>query len=157
LLSTVSARAHHAPKPGAAAEVAPTATLSGTADGTFFAHKGSPESGTLYNVFASGKVAPGGPGLLVGGVQTRGFTATGAGGGNLVIAFKTGPGNLFLHLTETASPAPGRFQFRYKATNGSQSGMLTLTLQPINTNIHGQPVSNPGFFGNAMLTFQPSA
>jgi hypothetical protein len=155
LLSSGSARVQHAPKGAAAAEAAPAATLAGTADGTFFAHKGSPESGPLYNIFASGKVAPGGPGLLVGGIQSRGFTATGAGGGNLVIAFKSGPGNLFLHLTETANPGPGQFQFTYKATNGSQSGTLTLTLHPINTNIHGQPVSNPGFFGNANLTFQP--
>jgi hypothetical protein len=138
-------------------EVAPSAPLTGTADGTFFAQLGSPQSGTIYRLFASGKVEPGGRALLVGGVQSRGVTATGAGGGNLVVAFKSGPGSLDLHLTETAAPSPGRFLFTYKATNGSQSGTLTVTLQPIDTNIHGEPVSNPGFFGNSTLTFQPSA
>ncbi len=138
------------------AEVAPAALLTGTADGTFFAEQGSPQSGTIYRLFASGKVEPGGRALLVGGVQSRGFTATGAGGGNLIVAFKSGPGNLDLRLTETAAPSPGRFLFAYRATNGSQAGTLTVTLQPINTNIHGEPVSNPGFFGNSTLTFQPA-
>jgi hypothetical protein len=157
LLSHASARPEPLTSRAPHAEVAPSALLTGTADGTFFAQLGSPQSGTIHRLFASGRFVPGGRALLVGGVQSRGFTASGAGGGNLVVAFKSGPGSLDLHLTETAALSPNQFLFTYRATNGSQTGTITLTLQPINTNIHGEPVSNPGFFGNATLTFQPGA
>jgi hypothetical protein len=102
--------------------------------------------------------------LLLGGFQTAGFTANGAGGGNLIFATKTRPGNLFLRLTEQTGPAvesAGHYLFRYQIVNGTGassgehgSGTLAVTLKPINTNIQGKPVSNPGFFGNATLTFE---
>src|SRR4051794_22840372 len=92
LLSNLSAGAHRTHKPSAMA----AAPLSGTAHGTFFAHEGNPQSGTVDSLFASGKIAPGGPALLVGGFQAKGFAANGGGGGNLIVEFKSGPGNLFL-------------------------------------------------------------
>src|SRR5258708_1736654 len=60
-------------------------SLDGTLRGTFFAHRGSPGSGTIYSLFASGKIGPTGPTLLVGGFQRSGFTARGAGGGNVLL------------------------------------------------------------------------
>src|SRR5690242_17548282 len=57
--------------------------LEGTLHGTFFAHRGSPSSGTVYSLFASGKTGAIGPTLLVGGFQRSGFAAGGVGGGNL--------------------------------------------------------------------------
>jgi hypothetical protein len=138
--------------------------LDGTLHGTFFAHTGNSKSGTIYNLFASGKVGTVGPTLLVGGFQRSGFTASGAGGGNLIFEPETHSGNLFLRLTELTGPSatsPGPYQFAYQITQGSgvnktlgQSGTVEITLQPINTNLRGQPVSNPGFFGNSTLTFQ---
>jgi hypothetical protein len=137
--------------------------LSGTAHGTFFAHKSNPGSGTIDDVYASGKIAGVGPTLLVGGFQTAGFTARGTGGGNLIFGPLSRPGNLFLRLTETAAPTaatPGRYSFRYTIVHGSGafdnaagSGTLTVTLKPMNTDVHGQPTSHPGFFGNSTLTF----
>jgi hypothetical protein len=57
--------------------------------------------------------------------------------------------------------APGcGYLFSYQVAGGSgvvkaggRSGTVEITLRPIKTNIHGQPVSNPGFFGNSTLTF----
>jgi hypothetical protein len=139
--------------------------LDGTLHGTFFAHTGNIKSGTIYSLFGSGKLGSVGPTLLVGGFQKSGFTATGAGGGNLVLAPEVHPGNVFIRLTELSGPSatsPGQYQFAYDITQGAgvhknlgQSGTVEITLQPINTNIHGQRVSNPGFFGNSTLTFQP--
>jgi hypothetical protein len=141
--------------------------LEGTAHGTFFAHAGNANTGTIDNLFASGRIAPLGPTLLDAGIAMSGFTASGAGGGNLVFESESVPGNLYLRLREItgpAAPTPGSFQFAYEITLGSGtfedahgSGTVVITLQPINTNIHGQPVSNPGFFGNATLTFQSGA
>src|SRR5690349_8451774 len=51
--------------------------LEGTLHGTFFAHRGSPSSGTVYSLFASGKTGATGPTLLVGGFQRSGFAAGG--------------------------------------------------------------------------------
>ena len=140
-----------------------TELLSGTADGTFFAHTGSARSGTIYSLFGSGRVAPVGGTFLVGGFQTSGFTAQGAGGGNLLFITKSRPGNLALQVTElsgTSVRSAGQFEFKYQIIHGSGassgatgSGMLEVTLRPINTNIQGKPVSNPGFFGNATFTF----
>jgi hypothetical protein len=137
--------------------------LGGTGDGTFFAHVGSAKSGTVYSLFGSGKIAPVGSTLIFGGFQTSGFTAHGAGGGNLLFNTRSRPGNVELRLTElsgTAVRSAGQFEFRYRivlgagASSGAPgSGTLVVTLQPINTNIQGKPVSNPGFFGNAKFTF----
>src|SRR5438045_1441334 len=69
---------------GARLQSAEVTHLGGTARGTFFAHTGSPRSGTIYSLFASGKIAGVGPTLLVGGFEQAGFNARGAGGGNLV-------------------------------------------------------------------------
>jgi len=137
--------------------------LGGTAHGTFFAHVGSAKTGTVYSLFGSGKVAPVGGTFLVGGFQTSGFTAHGAGGGNLLFITKSRPGNLELRVTElsgTSVRSAGQFEFKYQIIHGSGasrgavgSGTLEVTLQPINTSIQGKPVSNPGFFGNATFTF----
>jgi hypothetical protein len=137
--------------------------LGSTAQGTFFAHVGSAKTGTVYSLFGSGRVAPVGGTFLVGGFQTSGFTTHGAGGGNLLFITRSRPGNLALRVTElsgTAERSAGEFEFKYQIIHGSGassgatgSGTLEITLQPINTNIHGQPVSNPGFFGNATFTF----
>jgi hypothetical protein len=158
LTSAVSPSAH-----GTRLHPAGTTPLGGTANGTFFAHTGNPQSGTIYNLFASGKIAGVGPTLLVGGFQQKGFNAQGVGGGNLIFEPEADSGNVFLRLTERADqsdPAAGRYVFSTRINHGPRAlqaagaGTLTLTLRPINTNIHGQPVSNPGFFGNATLTFQ---
>src|SRR5262245_48603395 len=69
---------------------------AGTIRGAFFAHRGDRDSGTIYSLFASGNIAPLGPSLLNGGFSTSGFTAQGAGGGNLVFTSATIRGNLFL-------------------------------------------------------------
>jgi hypothetical protein len=140
-------------------------SLDGTLRGTFFAHRGSPGSGTIYSLFASGKIGPTGPTLLVGGFQRSGFTARGAGGGNVVLNSESQRGSLSLRLTELAGPtpsAPGHYLFSYQVAGGSgvvkaggRSGTVEITLRPIKTNIHGQSFSNPGFFGNSTLTFQP--
>jgi hypothetical protein len=163
LLSGVAAHipvVAHAP----ALRMAAVTSLSGTAHGTFFAHTGSASSGTIYSLFASGRLGGVGPTLLVGGFQSRGFSTHGAGGGNLVIAAESQPGNLFLRLTELAGPTPatpGEYLFAYSINHGSGafqddsgSGTLALDLVPINTNLQAQPVSNPGFFGNSTLNFQ---
>jgi hypothetical protein len=165
-LSGVAAHVHHAVAPGALRLEAAT-LLTGTAHGTFFAHTGSPSSGTIYSLFASGRIGGVGPTLLVGGFQSRGFSAGGAGGGNLIFGPESQPGNLFLRLTERAGPtpaAPGRYLFDYTINHGSGafqdasgSGTLELDLVPINTNLQGQPVSNPGFFGNSTLMFSSGA
>ena len=140
------------------------ALLNGTAHGTFFAHGPSPTSGTIYSLFASGKVAPVGSTLLVGGFQTRGVIASDRSSGTIV--FEAPRGNLFLRLFATpgptaSAPAASQYHFTYQVATGSGafknvsgSGTVEITLQPINRNIHGQPVSNPGFFGNSTLTFQ---
>ena len=89
LLSSATTIAHAAAhwvvapmiSPCAEASVSGLALLNGTAHGTFFAHGPSPTSGTIYSLFASGKVAPVGSTLLVGGFQTRGSSpATGRRG-----------------------------------------------------------------------------
>ena len=139
------------------------ALLGGTAHGTFFAHVGSATTGTVYSLFGSGRVAPVGGTLLVGGFQTSGFTAHGAGGGNLLLSTKSRPGRLDLRVTElsgTSVRSAGQYDFKYQIIQGSGasrgatgSGTLVVTLQPINTSIQGKPVSNPGFFGNATLSF----
>ncbi len=138
--------------------------LNGTAHGTFFAHGPSPASGVIYNLFASGKIEPVGHTLLFAGFQTRGFTASDHSVGTII--FEAPQGNLFLRLTPAsnptaAAPALSRYHFAYEITHGSGafgnasgSGTVDITLQPINTNIHGKPVSNPRFFGNSTLTFQ---
>jgi hypothetical protein len=139
------------------------AALAGTVHGTFFAHKSNAASGVVYNLFASGRVAPVGPTLVAGGFQTRGFSAGGAGGGNMVFAPLARPGNVFLRLTELSGPtaaAPGQYEFSYAVTRGPEAGMaarqsgtLEVTLEPITTNLQGKPVANPRFFGNATLSF----
>jgi hypothetical protein len=168
-LEPLESRALLSAGPARAAEVG---LLNGTVHGTFFAHTGSPATGTVYSLFGSGKLAGVGPTLLVGGFEKSGFTASKAGGGNLVFEAEAAPGNLFVHLTRTPGPGPGagttaasapaRYDFAYTVNHGSGafrsargSGTLSIQLQPINTNIHGQPASNPGFFGNATLSFQP--
>jgi hypothetical protein len=100
---------------------------------------------------------------LVGGFQTSGFTAHGAGGGNLIFNTAARPGNLQVRVTElsgTSVRSAGQFEFKYQIVHGSGaargatgSGTLVVTLQPINTNVQGKPVSNPGFFGDATFTF----
>ena len=87
----------------------------------------------------------------------------GAGGGTSCFITKSRPGNLALRVTElsgTAVRSAGQYEFKYQIIHGSGassgatgSGTLVVTLQPINTNIQGKPVSNPGFFGNATFTF----
>src|SRR5262249_48405833 len=115
-------------------------------------------------LFASGKIAGLGPTLLVGGFSTSGFTGRGAGGGNLVFTSEANRGDLFLRLTEIDAPSPGRYRFAYRVTHGSGafgnvggSGTVEVTLRPARTNVRGEPVSNPGFFGNSTLTFHPGA
>ena len=140
--------------------------LNGTVHGTFFAHRSNPSSGTIYDLFASGKVGGVGPTLVVSGIQTEGFKAHGAGGGNLIFEAEAASGSLFLGLTEVSRPtatSPGPYVFHYTIKHGTDSfkgahgsGTLTVTLKPVKDNIHGQPVSNPGFFGNSTLTFSPS-
>jgi hypothetical protein len=139
------------------------AALAGTVHGTFFAHRSNAASGVVYNLFASGRVAPVGPTLVAGGFQTRGLGAGGAGGGNMVFAPLARPGNVFLRLTELSGPsatAPGPYEFAYEVTHGPraataarESGTLEVTLDPITTNLQGKPVANPRFFGDATLTF----
>jgi hypothetical protein len=137
------------------------ASLAGTARGTFFAHRGNPQTGTVYNLFASGKIAPVGRTLVLGGFQTVGFTARGAGGGNFVFSIDSPGGVLGLRVNETAGPAalgPDQYQFRYQVVQGATSargrtGTLDLTLAPARFNVQGKPVTNPGFFGNATLSF----
>jgi hypothetical protein len=139
------------------------AILAGTAHGTFFAHVGSARSGTVFSLFGSGGIAPVGRTLLVGGFQTSGFTSHGAGGGNLSLPTRSRAGTINLRLTELSKPTAreaGEYQFRYQiiqssgASRGARgSGTLLVTLQPINTDLRGRPVPNPGFFGNSTLTF----
>lgn len=172
LLSSASAMAHSAAHRVVAPTISPApklpspglALLNGTAHGTFFAHGPSPTSGTIYSLFASGKVAPVGSTLLVGGFQTRGVIASDRSSGTIV--FEAPQGNLFLRLFATpgptaSAPTASQYHFTYQGATGSGayknvsgSGTVEITLQPINRNIHGQPVSNPGFFGNSTLTFQ---
>jgi hypothetical protein len=139
------------------------APLTGTLHGTFFAHAGSPRTGPLYSVFASGGIAPVGGSLLVGGFESAGFTASGAGGGNITLATKTRPGNIFVRLSAPTGPAEqtaDEYTFAYVVNHGTGSnrgvhgsGTLEVSLEPVSTSIHGQPVSNPRFFGNATLSF----
>ena len=174
LLSSAAAMAHAAAHRVVAPMTSPApklpssglALLNGTAHGTFFAHGPSPTSGTIYSLFASGKVAPVGSTLLVGGFQTRGVIASDGSSGTIV--FEAPQGNLSLRLFATpgptaSTPAASQYHFTYQVATGSgayknvsDSGTVDVTLQPINTNIHGQPVSNPGFFGNSTLTFHPN-
>jgi hypothetical protein len=143
--------------------VAGAAVVTGTAHGTYFAHRSNERAGVVYNLFASGRLGPVGPTLVAGGFQTDGFTAAGAGGGNMVFAPFVRSGNVFLRLTEQSGPtaaAPERYQFAYAiiprpgaTASARESGILEVTLQPITTNLQGKPVSNPRFFGNATLTF----
>jgi hypothetical protein len=133
--------------------------VTGIAHGTFFAHRSNAASGIIYNLFASGRLGPIGPTLVAGGFQTRGFTAGGAGGGNMVFAPFVRPGNELLRLTELSGPTdqtPGEYLFAYQTVNGQgagTSGTLDVTLVPATTNVQGRPVTNPGFFGNATLSF----
>jgi hypothetical protein len=175
LLSGLPAAAHQAARRDvspASAHISTHATLAqalgpGTIGGTFFAHRANSGSGTIYSLFASGKLAPLGPVLLVGGFSTAGFAARGAGGGNLAFTSESNRGNLLVRLTELpagSAPTPGRYHFSYVVAHGSGaidgargSGTVEITLRPIRRNIHGQPVSNPGFFGNSTLTFHPNA
>jgi hypothetical protein len=139
------------------------AALAGTVHGTFFAHRSNAASGAVYNLFASGRVAPVGPTLVAGGFQTRGLGAGGAGGGNMVFAPLARPGNVFLRLIELSGPTaavPAQYEFAYSVTRGPgaataarESGTLEMTLEPITTNLQGKPVANPRFFGAAVLTF----
>jgi hypothetical protein len=170
-MATVHGSAHQAVTPVISrlpkVSLSKQTVLVGTAHGSFFAHEGSATSGTIYNVYASGNIPPVGPTLLVGGFQTSGFTRTGKAGGNIILGFESLRGDLDLRLTAMASPsaqAAGQYEFVYVITQGSGafanargSGTLTITLDPINTNIHGEPVSNPGFFGNSTLSFSPAA
>jgi hypothetical protein len=137
--------------------------LSGTVHGTYFAHRSNERAGIVYNLFASGRIAPVGPTLVAGGFQTSGFKAGGAGGGNIVFAPFGGRGDVFLRVTELSGPtaaAPDQYEFAYKVTRGTGGtaaagpfGTLEVTLQPITTNLQGKPVSNPRFFGDSTLTF----
>jgi hypothetical protein len=145
-------------EPRALLSVGP-AVLTGTVHGTYFAHVSNLRAGIVYNLFTSGRVGPVGPTLVEGGFQTRGFTAGGAGGGNMVFVPLARSGHVFLRLTELSGPtaaAPEEYQFAYELANGPgarASGTLDVTLEPITTNLQGKPVSNPRFFGNATLTF----
>ena len=132
--------------------------------GTFFAHGPSPTSGTIYSLLASGKVSPVGSTLLVGGFQMRGVIASDRSSGTIV--FEGPPGQPLPPPVRDAGPdrlvpTASQYHFTYQVATGSGayknvsgSGTVKITLQPINRNIHGQPVSNPGFFGNSTLTFQ---
>jgi hypothetical protein len=168
LLSGI-APAHHISTPALVTEARPGASqlaiLSGTLHGTFFAHTGSPASGTVYSLFASGKIGPTGPTLLNGGFQQSGFTARGVGGGNLVLNSEANRGTLALRLSELSGPSagsPGSYLFEYQVARGvgaataGRSGTVEITLRPIKKNLQGQPFSNPGFFGNSTFTFQPA-
>jgi hypothetical protein len=139
------------------------AVVTGTAHGTYFAHVSNARAGIVYNLFASGRVGPVGPAIIQGGFQTSGFTARGAGGGNMVFEPFARSSPVFLSLTELSGPTPGappQYEFAYEVTRGPgggaiarASGTLEVTLHPITTNLQGKPVSNPRFFGNATLTF----
>jgi hypothetical protein len=135
--------------------------LSGTLNGTFFRQQGNGGTGAIYRLFASGKVGAPGRTLQVGGFQASGFTADGAGGGNLILSAGSRPGSLSLRLTEIAGPsasAPDDYLFAYAVAgfpDGRGTGTVAITLRPIKSVIPGRPLSNPGFFGNASLTFRP--
>ena len=137
--------------------------MTGTAHGTYFAHRSNERARVVYNLFASGRLGPVGPTLVAGGFQTHGFTAQGAGGGNMVFAPFERSGDVFLRLTELSGPtaaAPEQYRFAYEITPGPgstasarESGTLEVSLKPITTNLQGKPVANPRFFGDATLTF----
>jgi hypothetical protein len=137
--------------------------LTGTAHGTFFAHRSNAQSGVVYNLFASGRIGAAGPALVAGGFQTAGFTPRGAGGGNIILNFESRTGTVFVRVVELGGPtpaAPGEYEFAYQivpksgaATGARGSGTLDVTLRPAKTNVQGKPFTNPGFFGNATLRF----
>jgi hypothetical protein len=138
--------------------------LAGTLRGTFFAHKGNPATGVVYSLFSSGKVESLGPTLQVGGFETSGFSPTGEGGGNLILSSESSHrGVLYIRLVEVSGPVAlnaNSYIFSYAIIQGSGAtrvdrgtGTVAITLQPAKTNIRGEPLSNPGFFGNSTLTF----
>lgn len=143
-----------------AARAVGSAIQPSTLHGTFFAHGGNSDSGTIYSLFASGRLAPLGPAFLTGGIQSRG---TGPFRGNLLLELVSRSGIVGIRLTAPpglASQGPRQFTFAYQVVSGpgaGGTGTAQITLTPNLRDFRGRPFSVPGFFGNSTITLQPGA
>jgi hypothetical protein len=158
---------------------ASTIDLAGKAKGLYTSTQGVPDTGTHYQLTASGTITPIGSAVVSGSFQTPGFIRGGVATGTLTLAGKRG--TLTLKLTEagpipsgnaaTATPSNGPIillnNFAYQITGGTGqyahaqgSGTVAITATPGLSHPTGPGVYNAASliqagFGRTTLTFTP--
>jgi hypothetical protein len=127
-------------------------TLSGEADGSGTFAQGPPDSGTQYDISASGTITPIGAATVSGSFGTPGFIAGVGASGTLTIVGSQG--TLTLALISSTWPADG-LDFTYTITGGTGpyakdhgSGTVVISITPGPTG----PGNDTGF-GQTTVTF----